>query len=96
MPVARTRIEIVETDAAQPWRARIIRSGKTWWTENYLRKVGAERAIIGLATVWGWTDPVFSLYEGKLVLVDAAAADEAQTSAAWDGAIRIFHVDETT
>lgn len=41
-----SRFEVVRTDAEQPWHARLMVNNKrVWWTENYARKVGAERAI---------------------------------------------------
>jgi uncharacterized protein YegP (UPF0339 family) len=47
--VSAARFEIVRSDAAQPWHARRIVNGRrTWVTENYARKVGAERAIRSL------------------------------------------------
>lgn len=43
------RFEIVRTDAPQPWHARLLFNGRiTWRTENYVRMVGAERAILSL------------------------------------------------
>lgn len=46
------RIEIVRTNATQPWHARIIVNGKiTWHTENYTRMVGAERAVLSLLRI---------------------------------------------
>lgn len=53
------QFEIVRTDADQPWHARTVASGrKGFRTENLSRKVGAERALIGLAKMFGWHDPV--------------------------------------
>lgn len=44
------RFEIVRTDVdGQPWHARLVVNGQvTWWTEQYARKVGAERAIVSM------------------------------------------------
>lgn len=55
------RIEIVRTNATQPWHARILVNGKiTWHTENYTRMVGAERAVLSLLRI-GWPTSVTSL-----------------------------------
>lgn len=52
--------EIVRTDAKQPWHAREVGGNgeKTWTTEQYARKVGAERALCRLAERWGWENVV--------------------------------------
>lgn len=43
------RFEVVRSDAEQPWHARLRVNGEiTWWTEQYARKVGAERAVRSL------------------------------------------------
>lgn len=52
------RFEVVRT-AQEQWHARFIgANGRTiWWTENYKRKVGAEKAISAIAHVfYGWID----------------------------------------
>lgn len=41
--------EVVRTDAAQPWHARMVINGRiTWRVENLTRQIGAERAIESL------------------------------------------------
>jgi uncharacterized protein YegP (UPF0339 family) len=49
------RIEIVRTDAPQPWHARIrAANGQiTWATENYTRRESADAAVGRLAEMFG-------------------------------------------
>jgi hypothetical protein len=68
MPASQ-RIEIVRTDAEQAWHVRTIRNKKTFISENYLRKVGAERAALGLATLFGWESPALT----DSMLIDTAS-----------------------
>lgn len=52
------RFEIVRTDAVQPWHVREVAGNaqKTWSTENFTRKQGAERSLCRLAERFGWRD----------------------------------------
>lgn len=87
------RIEIVrsdpETDKAQPWHARLRVNGKiTFRTENYARKVGAERASLGLAKMFGW--------EPELVAVQLPAVGVAGVvrDLGLRGAVQVVYLDE--
>lgn len=43
------RFEVVRSDAAQPWHARLRVNGEiTWTTEQHTRKISAERAVRSL------------------------------------------------
>ena len=50
------RFEVVRTDGEQPWHARLCTNGRiAWHTENYTRRIGAERAIYSLVAALGGT-----------------------------------------
>lgn len=54
------RFEIVRTNARQPWHVREVAGNneKTWGTETYARREGAERALCRLAERFGWRDVI--------------------------------------
>lgn len=75
MPRLIGRIEIVEKVSdqpiEQPWHVRIVRGEKTYTTEKLTRKVGAQRSVIGLAKMFGWTNPAFIVMDdGRSHLID--------------------------
>lgn len=72
----RDRIEIVQTSAEQPWSIRIFRNEQTFRSsENYTRKVGAERALVGLAKMFGWEGAALVTDEGGAWLWDVHNPD---------------------
>lgn len=80
--------EIVRTDADQPWHARLIVNAEiTWRTENLTRKVGAERAILSLARIFGWVDPDL----GKWSVTESSLLDSRPDG---PNAVTVEYVDE--
>lgn len=71
------RIEIVQTDAEQPWSVRVFRNRQTFRSsENYARKIGAQRAVVGLAKTFGWESPlIMTEKDGTSFVYDAASKD---------------------
>lgn len=49
------KIEIVQTDADQPWHARLVGDNgeKVWWTEQYARRADAIGAVTLVAELFG-------------------------------------------
>lgn len=70
--MSRDRIEIVESSAEQPWSVRFFRNKQTFRSsENYSRKIGAQRAVLSLAKMFGWDSPLLAIdADGKTCLTD--------------------------
>lgn len=89
---AAQRIEIVRTDSDQPWHVRLIRNRKTFVSEKYARKVGAERAALGLADMFGWTNPI--IYGSGSLGSEAALIDLNAQTVGVEYSIPLVYVDE--